>query len=223
MALLDHRVPDTDVGLGPARSTLGYAYLMTAVAFVSIAISGIFGSIFSPDFVSTSGTATGYTYQHAPVAAYSGWIWNLIALVMVLSAAMQGIRAKVTDRVAWTTLGLGTGGIWLAVMFVSIFAPVMVSGTAPWLTWTPLGEIFAVIAGIVLTWILCRFVKTTFFQPAEDHPRAAAADTTALVGGPGSAADDVAVKLRQLARLRDSGVITDAEFQAKKDDLLSRI
>ncbi|HAM01959.1 MAG TPA: hypothetical protein DCQ30_06980 [Acidimicrobiaceae bacterium] len=223
MALLDHSVPDTDARRDRAAPGLGYAYLMTAVAFVSLVISGIFGSIFSPDFVSTSGTATGYTYQHAPVAAYSGWIWNLIAMAIVLSAAMQGIRAKVTDRVAWTVLGLGAGGIWLAVMFVSIFAPVMVSGTAPWLTWTPLGEIFAVIAGIVLTWIVCRFVKTTFFQADAAQPRAATAETTGPVAGPGSPADDAATKLRQLAQLRDSGVITEAEFQTKKDDLLSRI
>jgi len=155
-----------------------------------------------------------------PVAAYSGWIWNVIALAMVLPAAMQGIHAKVTDRAAWTVLGLGAGGIWLAVMFVSIFGPVMVTGTAPWLTWVPLGSIFAVIAGIILTYILCKFVKTTFFQPAGTQ---SSAETTAPRVGPESSADDGATKLRQLAQLRDSGVITEAEFQAKKDELLSRI
>ena len=116
---------------------LGYAYWMTAVALGCIAISGVFGSIFSPDFVSTSGTAVGYTREHTPVAGYSGWIWDVIAIAMVLPAALRGIRAKVTDRVAWT--------------------------------------------------------------------------------------DEPATKLRQLAQLRDSGVITDADFKAKKDDLLSRI
>jgi hypothetical protein len=29
--------------------------------------------------------------------------------------------------------------------------------------------------------------------------------------------------LRRLAQLRDSGVITDADFQAKKQDLLSQV
>ncbi len=37
------------------------------------------------------------------------------------------------------------------------------------------------------------------------------------------AADDAATKLRLLAQLRDSGVITEADFQAKKDDLLTQI
>ncbi|HUI04283.1 MAG TPA: SHOCT domain-containing protein [Acidimicrobiales bacterium] len=205
-------------GESSVRSSLGYAYLMTAVAVGCICVSGVFGSIFSPDFVSTSGTATGYVQQHSPVAAYSGWVWDAIALAMVLPAAMRGIRAKVTDRVPWTVLGLGTGGVWLAVMFVSIFAPVMVSGTAPWLTWTPLGEIFAVIAGIILTYILCKFVKMTFF-PAEVQ---APAEQTTREVVPEFTAGEPATRLRQLAQLRDSGVITEAEFQAKKDELLTR-
>jgi uncharacterized protein YacL len=203
-----------------AWSGASYAYLMTAVAIGCIVVSGVMGSIFSPDFVSTSGTANGYTYQHAPVAAYSGWIWNSIAIAMVLSAAMKGIRAKVADRAAWTLLGLGAGGIWLAVMFVSIFAPVMVSGTAPWLTWTPLGEIFSVIAGIILTWILCHFVKTDLFESAEAQPRA---ETTTPSVDPEATSDDVTIMLRHLAQLRDSGVITECDFQTKKDELLSRI
>ncbi len=205
---------------GHAWSGAGFAYLMTGVAIGCIVVSGIFGSIFSPDFVSTSGTATGYTHQHAPVAAYSGWIWNLIAIAIVLSAAMKGIRARVADRAAWTLLGLGAGGIWIAAMFVSIFAPVMVSGTAPWLTWTPLGEIFSVIAGIMLTWILCHFVKTDLFEPAEAQPRTKT--TTARVDSE-YAADGATAKLRQVAQLRDSGVITEADFEAKKNELLRQI
>jgi putative oligomerization/nucleic acid binding protein len=223
MALLDLSVADKAAGLGSARPGLGYAYLMTAVAVGCICVSGVLGSIFSPDLVSTSGTATGYIHQNTPLAAYSGWIWDVIAIVMVLSAAMPGIRAKIADRVPWTALGLGAGGIWLAVMFVSIFAPVMVTGTAPWLTWVPLGSILAVIAGLVLTWLLCHSVKTTFFQPAEVAQLRGVETTTTPMLGPESPADDAATKLRQLAQLRDSGVITEAEFQAKKDDLLSRI
>jgi Short C-terminal domain len=201
-------------------SGAGFAYLMTGIALGCIVVSGIFGSIFSPDFVSTSGTSTGYTHQHVPVAAFSGWIWNLIAIAIVLSAAMKGVRAKIADRAAWTLLGLGAGGIWLAVMFVSIFAPVMVSGTAPFLTWTPLGEIFAVLAGIILTWILCHFVKTDLFQPAEPEPRV---ETTSPWVDQESTASDVPAKLRQVAQLRDSGVISEADFEAKKNELLRQI
>ena len=201
------------------RPDLSFAYLMTGIAVACIVINGVLGSIFSPDLVSTSGTATGYTHQHVPIAAYSGWIWSVIALAIVLPTAMQGIRAKVTDRVPWTMLGLGAGGIWLAVMFISIFTPVMVTGTAPWITEVPLASFISVVAGVVLTWLLCRTVKAAFFEPAEPQPGPA---TTTPTVGPEHPADDAAARLRQLAQLRDSGVITEADFQAKKDDLLTQ-
>jgi hypothetical protein len=203
-----------------AQPDLGFAYLMTGIAIGCIIISGVLGSIFTPDLVSTSGAAVGYVHQHTPLAAYMGWIFDVIAIAMVLPTAMQGIRAKVTDRVPWTMLGLGAGGIWLAVMFISIFTPVMVTGTAPWITEVPLASILSVIAGLLLTWLLCRTVKTAFFQPAESQPGQA---TTTPTTGSEPAADDAATKLRLLAQLRDSGVITEADFQAKKDDLLTQI
>jgi Short C-terminal domain len=200
---------------------LGYAYLMTGIALGCIVVNGVLGSIFTPAIVSTGGSAdSGYTHQHVPIAAYSAWIWAVIAIAMVLPAAMQGIRAKVTDRVPWTILGLGAGGIWLAVMFISIFTPVMVTGTAPWITEVPLAAMLDVIAATIVTYLLCRMVKTAFFQPAESQPGPTA---TAPTVGPEPAADDAAARLRRLAQLRDSGVITEADFQAKKDDLLSQI
>jgi hypothetical protein len=204
-----------------ARPDLGFAYLMTGIALGCIVISGVLGSIFTPDLVSTGGSADiGFVHQHVPLAAYMGWVFDVIAIAMVLPTAMQGIRAKVTDRVPWMMLGLGVGGIWLAVMFISIFTPVMVTGTAPWITEVPLASILSVIAGLILTWLVCRTVKAAFFQPAEPPP--GPATTTATVG-PEPTAGDAAARLRQLAQLRDSGVITEADFQAKKDDLLSRI
>ena len=203
-----------------AGPDLSFGYLMTGIAIGCIVISGVLGSIFTPDFVSTSGATVGYIHQHTPVAAYTGWIWDVIAISMVLPTAMQGIRAKITDRVPWTMLGLGVSGIWLAVMFISIFTPVMATGTAPWITEVPLASILSVIAGLVLTWLLCRTVKTGFFQSAESQP---GPTTTTPTVDLEPAAEDATVKLRRLAQLRDSGVITEAEFQAKKDDLLTQI
>ena len=206
----------------PRRITqpdLSFAYLMTGIAIGCIIVTGVLGSIFTPDLVSTSGVAVGYIHQHIPLAAYMGWIFDVIAIAMVLPTALQGIRAKVTDRIPWTTLGLGVSGIWLAVMFISIFTPVMVTGTAPWITEVPLAPILSVIAGLTLTGLLCRTVKSAFFQPTASQP------------GPGTntpmvdhepTAEDATVRLRRLAQLRDSGVITEAEFQAKKEELLSR-
>jgi len=204
-----------------APPDLSFAYLMTGIAIGCIVISGVLGSIFSPDLVSTGGSAdVGYTHQHVPLAAFSGWIWAVIALAIVLPTAMRGIRARVTDRVPWILLGFGAGGIWLAVMFISIFTPVMVTGTAPWITEVPLASFISVVAGVVLTWLLCRTVKAAFFAPAESQPGPATARPTV---GPESPGDDAVNRLRRLAELRDSGVITEAEFQAKKDDLLTQI
>jgi Short C-terminal domain len=203
-----------------AGTGLGFAYLMTGIAIGCICVSGVLGSIFSPDLVSTSGAAVGYIHQHTPLAAYTGWIWDVIALAMVLPAAVQGIRARVTDRVPWAMLGLGAGGIWLAVMFISIFTPVMVTGTAPWITEVPLASILSVIAGLILTAVLCKMVKTAFFQAAGSRSGPA---TTTPAAGPEPAADDAVTRLRRLAQLRDSGVITEADFEAKKDDLLSQV
>lgn len=95
-------------------------------------------------------------------------------------------------------------------------------GTAPWLTWVPLGSILAVIAGLIVTWLLCHFVKVTFFQPAQKEPRQIETIPYAVGLNPETDGDTV-TKLRQLAQLRDAGVITEADFQSKKDDLLSRM
>jgi hypothetical protein len=67
-----------------ARPDNGFAYVMTGLALGGICVSGILGSIFTPDLVSTSGAAVGYTRQHVPLAAYSGWVFDLIAIAMVL-------------------------------------------------------------------------------------------------------------------------------------------
>ncbi len=194
------------------RSGTGFAYLMTGIALGCIWLSYILGALFSPGFV------TGAQHQHFNSAAAIGWIFDAAATGMLVTAAVQGIRAKVTDRAPWTTLGLGVSAIWLAVMFVAIFAPVWVTGTDP--DRIPFWAGIAAIAGVIVTWILCRFVRTASFEPVA--PLAAPTPTTPAVA-PESAPDDATTKLRRLAQLRDSGVITETEFQAKKDELLSRI
>jgi hypothetical protein len=195
-----------------ARPDLSVAYLMTGIALGCIWLSYLLGAIFSPGFV------TGVQHQYFNSAAAIGWIFNAIATGLVVTAALQGIRAKITDKAPWTMLGLGTGAIWLAVMFVAIFAPVWVTGTDP--DKIPFWAGIAAIAGVILTWMLCRFVKTAAFEPAEST---AVPTTTTPTPDPEPAAEDATVKLRRLAQLRDSGVITEAEFQAKKDDLLTQI
>jgi MFS family permease len=217
-------IVDTQQPRQVARPDLAYAYLMTGMALCCIVVSGIFCSIFTPDLVSTSGATVGnvyvYSHQHVPLAAYMGWVFDVIAIGVVLSAAIEGIRAKMTDRAPWTVLGFGVGGIWLAVMFISIFTPAAVSGTAPWLTWNPLAFFLSVVAGLVLTWLLCRMVKKASFEPASSHM---AAETSKSATLPEVSEDDAVAKLRRMAQLRDSGVISEDDFKAKKEELLHRI
>jgi hypothetical protein len=49
--------------------------------------------------------------------------------------------------------------------------------------------------------------------------QAAAAPTPAAAGGGGISEEDIA-KLKQLAELRDQGVLTDAEFEQEKKEIL---
>jgi hypothetical protein len=136
---------------------------------------------------------------------------------MVVSAVTQGFRAKVTDRAPWTVMGAGVGATWLATMVVGILAPVWVTGTDP--TKIPIWAGISAIAGLILTWILCRSVATVWFHPAPSQVEPATISPTTDV-----APDErVTVMLHRLAQLHDAGVISDAEFQAKKDELLTRI
>ena len=189
----------------------GFAYLMTGVALGSILVSGVLGSIFCPDMV------TGVLHEHFPIGAATGWVWGAIAIAIFAPTAMRGIQARVTDRAPWTTLGLGVSAIWFASMFNTSFAPVWVFGTDP--DQFPFTAGIGAIAGIILTAILCNVVKVGSFQPAE--PQAGSAPTRPTVGS--ATPDDAAASLGRLVQLRDAGAITEAEFQAKKTELLSRI
>src|SRR3974390_3655452 len=91
-----------------------FAYLMTGIALGCIWLSYIMGAIFGPGFV------TGVQQDHFNSAAGIGWIWDVIATGLVVTAALQGFRARVADRAPWTMLGLGVGVIWLAVLFVAV-------------------------------------------------------------------------------------------------------
>ena len=197
----------------PARLVMssgsGFAYLMTGIALGCICISGILGSIYTPNMV------TGSQHQAIPLGAFVGWIFDLIAIGMVVTTALQGIRARVTERAPWAILGVGA--VWIAGMFVAIFAPVWVTGTDP--TELPVWAGLSAIVAVILTGILCNFVKTASFQPME----ATAGPTTTAPTLAKEPDDDATVKLRRLAQLRDDGAITEGEFQAKKSELLSRI
>jgi hypothetical protein len=55
------------------------------------------------------------------------------------------------------------------------------------------------------------------------HPHARPAHASAAVAAPLVAEPDVFEQLRKLAELRDAGIVTSDEFDAKKAELLSRM
>ena len=218
MALLDHEVHPLKAEAAPGRDVSwdpGFAYLMTGIAVGSIWLSYLMGAVFGPAII------TGIQHDYFNSAAAIGWIWNGFATGLVVIAALLGFRTKVAEKAPWAMLGVGVSVIWLAVMFVAVFAPPWVTGTDP--DQFPFWAGMAATAGVILTWVLCRFVKAVSFESATSS---VAATTPAPAMPPlltPEVPDDATVKLRRLAQLRDSGVITEAEFQAKKVELLDRI
>lgn len=199
----DWRTPDGEA-LTPTmrRAGLKVPYALTGLAIVAIWVSVVLATIFSPDMV------TGSQHEHL-ASGWLDWMWGAIATGLVVTAALDGIRARVTTLAPWLGLGLAVTAIWAGVLLVSVLTPRFVTGTDP--TMIPFGAWFAPIAGLILTTFVCTFVKSIFAfeKPVGQAPR---------VDG-----DDTVAKLRQLRVLRDSGTITPAEFEAKKADLLSRL
>jgi uncharacterized membrane protein YdbT with pleckstrin-like domain len=66
-------------------------------------------------------------------------------------------------------------------------------------------------------------VQQTIYQQMEDHARIRASWTAGAPAAPAAAQPTVPEQLDQLADLRDRGVITAAEFEAKKAQLLDRM
>ena len=117
----------------------GSAFLYGSVAIGAIWLSVVLLSVFSPDLVS------GTTQDHFPIAMVVGLLAGLAATRSVVRAATRGIGGP---RL-WVVYDLIVGVIWLAVALVSIYVPVIVSGTDP--TQVPIGAVVAPIAGAIAT------------------------------------------------------------------------
>ena len=115
------------------------ALLYGIVAIGAIWLSVVLLSIFSPDLV------TGTMQDHFPIAMVVGLLAGLAATKSVVKAATHGIGGP---RL-WVFYDLIVGVIWLAVALVSIYVPVVVSGTDP--TQLPIGAVVAPIAGAIAT------------------------------------------------------------------------
>lgn len=62
--------------------------------------------------------------------------------------------------------------------------------------------------------------EVTELETAEDTPAASSTPPAATAPAPAAAAPDYISELKKLAELRDMGIVTDEEFEAKKKQLL---
>ena len=130
-----------------------------ALVLAGLAVLVIWGgvvaaSMFAPDFVS------GSPHAHLALVAGIDWIWGLVATSFVVLAALQGIRLRVQALPPWVGLAASVAVVWIVVALVSVFAPVMVTGTDP--TIIPLSALGIPILGTFLTWVTCTLTKTLF-------------------------------------------------------------
>ena len=127
-------------------------YALTGLAVAAIWVGVVLASIFAPDMI------TGTQHDHLPIVGWTYWIWGLVSTGSVLLAAQRGMRAKVTASAPWLAFAVAVAVVWIAVMFVGIFAPAFVTGTDP--TTLPLAAIVAPIVGTVLTGGIGKFFET---------------------------------------------------------------
>lgn len=114
-----------------------------------IAVGGIWAavlaiSLLSPDMVS------GSEQQRMPIAAFSTWIWGLVATAFVFSfwTRMRGLPHRAELH---RPLALGVALVWGAAALVSVLSPEMVTGSDP--TRIPVASFVAPVAATVLTFL----------------------------------------------------------------------
>ena len=121
---------------------------LAAVASIWLAVALI--SIFSPDLVS------GSQQEHLPIAAFATWLWGSVATWLVMSALLRGRKNGSPQDIIPRVIAATTAAIWLVATLVSIFGPVMVTGSDP--TRLPLAAIVAPVGAAVITGLAGQFV-----------------------------------------------------------------
>jgi len=118
----------------PAQAPFTVALASPATPVAVIWLCSAAAAVFAPDMV------TGSQHEHLPMVAITVWLWTLSATAYVLLASRAG---------GSVTLTAATSAIWVAVLVVSLAAPMMVTGTDP--TRIPLAAILAPVVGAVAT------------------------------------------------------------------------
>ena len=129
----------------------------TAAGIAGIWLAVVLISLLAPDMV------TGSEQQHLPIAAFTSWLWGLIATIAFLWA-MSRLRGSASRRPVWIGLTAATLLLWLVATVLCATLPVVETGTDP--TRIPLGAIVPPIAAMVLT-VLAGVTASVFARPPE--------------------------------------------------------
>jgi hypothetical protein len=131
-----------------AWSVAGLTGIGTAVVLISV---------LSPDLVS------GSEQQHLPIAAFTAWLWGLVATGGFLWA-MARLRGSASQRPIWIGLAVATLSVWLMATILRLALPVVETGSDP--TRVPVAAIVTPIAAAALT-VLAGIIAAVFSRPPE--------------------------------------------------------
>jgi hypothetical protein len=112
-------------------------------------------SVLAPDMV------TGSEQEHMPVAAFSTWLWGLVA-TGIFVWAMGRLRGNASRQPVWIGLAVATAVIWLVAVVLSAALPVVETGSDP--TRLPIGAMVSPVAAMVLT-ALAGTIAGVFARP----------------------------------------------------------
>jgi hypothetical protein len=131
----------------------------TLIGLAGIWLSVVAISVAAPDLVS------GSQHEHLPLAAFTTWIWGLIATVGLLwgMSKLRGDRAR--ERM-WIGLVVVTLIIWAIAVVLAVSLPPSVTGSDP--TELPLWAILVPLAASMLT--LLASVVAGLFAEAPGRP-----------------------------------------------------
>jgi hypothetical protein len=143
----DRRTAMAD-GSWMAWTVVGMAGIWAAVALISF---------LAPDMVS------GSEQEHLPVAAFSSWLWGLVATGAFVWA-MGRLRGNASRKPIWIGLASATVVIWAVATILSLTLPVLETGTDP--TRIPVGALVSPVAATVLT-ALAGITAGVFSRPPQ--------------------------------------------------------
>jgi uncharacterized membrane protein YeaQ/YmgE (transglycosylase-associated protein family) len=148
-------------------------------------------------------------------------------LLLLLSGFVIGVLARWAvpgpdPMPVWLTLAIGLGGSFIG----SAIGAALIGANAD-----TSGDVFTflllqVVAATLLVVAYRRFVQKRPITGPEAYRPPGGRRRTSIFASPAKRAyerEDTTEQIRKLAELRDSGALSDEEFEAKKRELLSRL